>query len=53
MTPNSMPLAVFAVLCVSPVFAQQTETPVLAPAFYAFENGVSFGSFDNDAKTRS
>ncbi|MGB1814569.1 MAG: hypothetical protein ACPHJ3_04380, partial [Rubripirellula sp.] len=51
MTPNSMPLAVFAVLCVSPLCAQQTETPVFAPAFYAFENGVSFGSFDNDATT--
>lgn len=51
MKPNSMPFAVFAVLCVSPVFAQQTETPVFAPAFYAFENGVSFGSLDNDAKT--
>ena len=51
MATNSIPLAAFAVLLVSPVFGEQTDPPTFAPAFYAFENGVNFGSAENDAKT--
>ena len=51
MATNSILLAAFAVLLVSPVFGQQTDPPTFAPAFYAFENGVNFGSAENDAKT--
>ena len=51
MATNSIPLAAFAVLLASPVFAQQTDPPTFSPAFNAFENGVNFGSVENDAKT--
>ena len=46
-------LTLFAMsfLFLSPVFGQQSESHSFSPAFYAFENGVSFGSLDEDAKT--
>ena len=51
MANNSSTVAALVVLFVSPAFAQQTDPPAFAPAFFAFENGVSFGSVENDAKT--
>ncbi|MDF1841813.1 MAG: TIM barrel protein [Rubripirellula sp.] len=48
-------VVVWAVLMVMPVFADQPGsptivTPAFAPAFYAFENGVRFGSPEKDAR---
>lgn len=51
MSKNSLPFVAFAVLLISPAFAQQADPPDFAPALYAFENGVNFGSAVEDAKT--
>ncbi|MDG2223575.1 MAG: TIM barrel protein [Rubripirellula sp.] len=52
---HSISVAVWAVLMLAPVFAEQPGSPSIAsppyaPAFYAFENGVRFGSAEQDAK---
>ena len=44
MAKNSSTLAALVVLFVSPAFAEQTNAQAFSPVFYAFENGVSFGS---------
>ena len=51
MTRISNTLATLVILFVSPAFAEQTNPQSFAPVFYAFENGVSFGSAENNAKT--
>ena len=51
MARNSSTLAALVVLFVSPAFVEQTNAQAFSPVFYAFENGVSFGSAENDAKT--
>ena len=51
MTRISDTLAAFIILFVSPAFVEQTNAQAFSPVFYAFENGVSFGSAENNAKT--
>lgn len=51
MKNRMLTLFAMSLLFLSPVFGQQSESRSFSPAFYAFENGVSFGSLDEDAKT--
>jgi len=45
----AIPLTV--VLATGVAFAKDTESESFQPRFYAFENGVRFGSFENEAQT--
>ncbi|MDC0278883.1 sugar phosphate isomerase/epimerase [bacterium] len=43
-------LPLIAVFCAPSSMAQQSNSEEFSPAFYAFENGVNFGSAENDAE---
>jgi len=48
---NICALAALVVLFAAPTLAEEAEPRAFAPKFYAFENGVSFGSAEDNAKT--
>ncbi|MBP89723.1 MAG: hypothetical protein CMJ64_23960 [Planctomycetaceae bacterium] len=51
MARDSCTLASLVVLFAAPILAEEAEPRAFAPKFYAFENGVSFGSTKGNAKT--
>ena len=50
MSRYAIPLS-FLILAAYVAFAKATESDSFRPRFYAFENGVRFGSFENEAQT--
>ena len=51
MARNLCTFASLVVLLAAPILAEAAEPPAFAPKFYAFENGVGFGSVESNAKT--
>jgi|GEM_PF-5275038 hypothetical protein len=50
MSRYAIPLS-FLILAADVAFAKAIESDSFRPRFYAFENGVRFGSFENEAQT--
>ena len=51
MARNSCTLASLVFLFAAPALAEEAGPQAFAPKFYAFENGVSFGSAEGNANT--